>query len=252
MNITWNAQDYAAHFTFVHEYGQDVLSLVEAGDGGLAVDLGCGNGALTAALAAKGYRVRGIDASGEMLAIAGKNHPDLAFYQDDALTFALEEKADVIFSNAVFHWIDGEQQDRLAANLAAQLKSGGQLICEFGGQGCAETVHAALERAFAERGLTYPRTFFFPTIGEYAPILERNGFLVEFAALFERPTVQQSPENGLRDWINMFVTKPFEGMESELKEGILQEAQERVRDRLFQDGKWVIDYVRIRIKARRK
>ena len=51
----------------------------------------------------------------------------------NAAEFELEEKADVIFSNAVFHWIDADRQEKLAANLAAQLKPGGELVCEFGG-----------------------------------------------------------------------------------------------------------------------
>ena len=41
------------------------------------------------------------------------------------------------------------------------LKTSGQLVCEFGGKGCAETVHSELERLFAKRGLKYKRTFYF-------------------------------------------------------------------------------------------
>ena len=68
----------------------------------------------------------------------------------------LEEKADVIFSNAVLHWIDGSRQQALTRNVAAQLKPGGQFIFEFGGKGCAERVHSSLERQFARRGLAIP------------------------------------------------------------------------------------------------
>ena len=67
MNITWDAQGYTDGFSFVHRFGEDVLSLLDAPEGSFVVDLGCGNGALTQKLAQRGYRVLGVDASPEML-----------------------------------------------------------------------------------------------------------------------------------------------------------------------------------------
>ena len=250
MNIQWEAGKYTENFDFVHRYGESVLELVEAEAGGLVVDLGCGNGALTQKLADRGYRVLGVDDSAEMVAEARALHPGLPFQKGDAVTFQLEEKADIIFSNAVLHWIDGSRQQALARNVAAQLKPGGQFIFEFGGKGCAERVHSSLERQFARRGLAYPRTFYFPTIGEYAPILERAGFRVEYAVLFDRPTEQKTGD-GLADWVRMFVKKPFEGLEPALGDEILRAAAEELRPALVRDGKWFVDYVRIRMKARK-
>ena len=191
-----------------------------------------------------------IDASPEMIALAREGHPDLAFRCEDALSFSLEEPADAIFSNAVFHWIDADKQNALIENVARNLASGGELVCEFGGYGCGEAVHSTLERCFEERGLSYPRTFFFPTVGQYAPMLERHALLVEFAVLFDRPTPQKSAD-GLNDWIGMFNKKPFEGMADGLKADILREANECLRDVLCVDGVWVIDYVRIRLRCRK-
>ena len=103
-------------------------------------------------------------------------------------------------------------------------------------------------KCFLERGLIYPRVFYFPTIGDYASVLENAGFKVVFAALFDRPTPQRT-QSGLTDWINMFVQKPFEGMEEALRSEILKEAEDRLRSRLYIDGRWYIDYVGIRVKA---
>lgn len=248
VNIEWDSKRYTQSFDFVHKYGEAVMELIEAPAGSFVVDLGCGNGALSEKLISRGYRVLGLDASEEMLETARKLHPDIPFVCADAVEFKLEEKADVIFSNAVLHWIDAEKQDRMIANLASQLRPGGEFVCEFGGRGCAEAVHAELEKSFAKRGLYYPRVFYFPTIGEYAPILERHGFRVEYAILFDRPT-KQSGEDGLRDWIHMFVKKPFEGMEESLQEEIIWEVVENLRGRLWIDGTWFVDYVRIRFRA---
>lgn len=249
MNITWNASEYEDKFHFVHQYGEDVLGLVTAKPGSRVVDLGCGNGALTAKLAERGYRVIGLDASPDMVAMARERHPDLDFGMADAVTFQLEEKTDVIFSNAVLHWIDADKQPAMLKNLAAQLNPGGELVCELGGKGCAETVHRALEARFAARGLVYPRVFYFPSIGEYAPLLEQAGFRVETAVLFDRPTKQAS-EDGLADWIRMFLKAPFAGMAGEEKEAIIRETVEDLRPVLYRNGSWIVDYVRLRFRAR--
>ena len=248
MNIHWNAKEYQNNFSFVPHYGEDVLRLIDAPEGSLVIDLGSGSGVLTQKLAQRGYRTIGIDASEEMTALARKSYPHLSFVTADAATFSLTEKADVIFSNAVFHWID--DQNALLYHIACQLKPGGILVFEFGGKGCAEQVHAALEKSFEKRGLSYRRVFFFPTIGEYAPLLEKHGFCVEFAALFDRPTPQKN-ENGLAEWIKMFVKEPFDGIGEALKTEIIDEVTRQLKPTLYHEGIWYIDYVRIRMKARR-
>ena len=111
-------------------------------------------------------------------------------------------------------------------------------------------MHAALEKRFAAHGLHYRRTFYFPTIGEYAPLLEKAGFRVEFATLFDRPTKQNGPD-GLADWIRMFDTAPFSGVDPALAAQIIDETVEDLRPVLLHDGVWYVDYVRIRFKVRK-
>ena len=226
MNIFWDAEKYKKDFSFVPQYGEAVMDLLDAAPGSRVIDLGCGNGALTEQLAARGYDVTGVDAS------------------------TLDEPVDAVFSNAVLHWIDANKQQAMLDHIASQIKSGGLLVCEFGGKGCAETVHAALERRFAAHGLHYPRTFYFPTVGEYAPLLEKAGFRVEFATLFDRPTKQNGPD-GLADWIRMFDTAPFSGVDPALAAQIINETVEDLRPVLLHDGVWYVDYVRIRFKVRK-
>lgn len=250
MNVKWDTEGYIENFGFVHEYGEDVISLIDAKPGSFVIDLGCGSGALSEKLREKGYEVLGIDASEDMVKAASESYPDIRFVCGDAVSFKPERGADVVFSNAVMHWIDADKQEAAARNIFDALVPGGDFVCEFGGSGCAETVHAELARIFEKRGLVYKNPFFFPTIGEYAPILEKAGFTVRYAVLFDRPTVQKT-EDGLADWIRMFDKKPFEGLEPELCDEIIAEASENLRPVLFKDGKWIVDYVRIRIKAER-
>ncbi|MGN1318855.1 MAG: class I SAM-dependent methyltransferase [Lachnospirales bacterium] len=250
MNIDWNSKDYKEQFSFVPEYGEDVISLITKEKGCSVIDLGCGNGTLTKKLYDLGYDVIGVDMSESMLSLAEKEYPNLKFIKGDALNFKVEKKVDVVFSNAVFHWIDSYNHEKMLSNIYNALNDNGELVCEFGGYGCAESVHETLENLFNKRNMEYKRTFYFPTIGEYTPILEKCGFKVEYAILFDRPTLQKSQE-GLIDWINMFVKAPFENVDLKIKDEILQEAKAILKNKLFVNNKWYIDYVRIRIRARK-
>ena len=245
MNITWSAERYAQNFQFVPGYGESVMDLLDCPPESRVIDLGCGTGRLTQKLAERGYCALGIDPSPSMLEKAKTSFPSLSFLQADALSYSDHGKADAVFSNAVFHWIDEGKHDILLANIADSLKPGGQLVFEFGGKGNAEIVHKALETAFQRRGLAYPRTFYFPSIGEYAPRMEKAGLIPVFSALFHRKTKVSS----LEDWIRMFIQTPFTGMSSAEERAILTEASEEARPLLYENGIWYVDYVRIRMKA---
>ena len=73
---------------------------------------------------------------------------------------------------------------------------------------------------------------------------------MDYAVLFDRPT-PQSPGKTVVDWIEMFVRVPFRGMAEKQKAEILQEAENLLRAKLCRDDKWIIDYVRIRVRARK-
>lgn len=250
MNITWEAEGYARKFDFVPQYGESVLNLLEIKPGMTVLDLGCGNGRLTKQIAERGAVVIGMDDSIDMLRVAKKTYPALTFQKGDATDFTLDEPVDAIFSNAVFHWIDQPRQENLFHCIANALKPGGQLVFEMGGKGCAETVHQALEIAFAAHGYTYRRSQYFPTIGEYAPVLERNGLRVTYAILFDRDTRVEGVD-GVGDWIRMFLRNPFlwENISEEESDEIIREVVKTVRPTLFRENGWHVDYVRLRMIA---
>ena len=208
MNINWDADKYTSDFSFVHQYGNSVMELIDASKNSTILDLGCGNGALSKALHDKGYIVRGLDASKELLDIAKKNYPDIEFTLADATNFLLHEPVDVVFSNAVFHWIDKERQPDVLKCVYNALKEDGQFVFEFGGAGNNQLIHGALTQIFSENKYKYNMPFYFPTIGEYTALLEKAGFSVRYAVLFDRPT-ELKGENGLKDWIKMFIITPF-------------------------------------------
>lgn len=250
MNIRWDAEGYEKGFSFVPAYGAGVIDLVDVREGESCLDLGCGNGALTAELAARGLDAFGMDASPEMVALARKRHPELRFEVGDATSFSLGESVDVVFSNAMLHWIDAGQQAAALGRVAAALRVGGQFVFECGGHGCGARIHAALRRAFSGRGLDYEMPFYFPTVGEYAPQVEAAGLRVTDAFLFDRPTRLEGPD-GMADWIRMFVKRPFDGLDNALATELVSAAVDELRGdpELFRDGAWYADYVRLRMRA---
>lgn len=249
MNIKWDAEKYTSDFSFVHKYGNDVAELIDMEKGCSVLDLGCGNGALTKVLNDKGYKAIGMDMSEELLNIARENYPHIEFIQGDATNFTLSEPVDVVFSNAVFHWIDKEKHPDMLKCVYNALKTDGRFVFEFGGYNNNRITHNTLAQAFSEKGYTYKMPFYFPSIGEYASLLEENGFLVKYALLFDRPT-ELKGENGMKDWLKMFVKTPFTVIHTEEeREEVLDRTVNLLKKDLFIEGKWYSDYVRIRMKA---
>lgn len=99
------------------------------------LDMGCGDGKLTAELAQKmpKAKVVGIDASNNMIQSATKLYahiPNLSFYHANATTFALNDKFDVAFSFRALHWID--DLESVFKCLAQHLNHNAKIIFSMG------------------------------------------------------------------------------------------------------------------------
>jgi trans-aconitate 2-methyltransferase len=71
------------------------------------VDLGCGPGNSTSLLATRfpTATITGVDSSPAMLTTARKTLPNTTFTQANLLTYNPPPETDLLFSNAVFHWL---------------------------------------------------------------------------------------------------------------------------------------------------
>src|SRR5262249_14568313 len=84
MTNQWNAAEYDAKHAFVYEKARGLVELLAPKAGERILDLGCGTGALTAEIAARGAEVLGVDRSEEMIGQARKKFPALRFEVMDA------------------------------------------------------------------------------------------------------------------------------------------------------------------------
>ena len=154
-----------------------------------------------------------------------------------------------MFSNAVLHWVKPPEQ--AVACIRRALKPGGRFVAEFGGRGNVAAVVAALDSASRAIGLgAWEHPWYYPGIGEYAPLLERAGLEVTHAVLFDRPTPLEG-ENGLRNWVEMFARDLVGRVSPGDRESFFRHAEDAARPTLHRDGTWFADYRRLRIVARR-
>src|ERR1700678_622991 len=168
----WNAKLYDAKHSFVWKHGADLIEVLAPQPGEGVLDLGCGTGRLTAQIAAAGALVRGIDSSPQMIEEARRAFPDLHFEVQDARHLAYTDQFEAVFSNAVLHWI--VEAEPVVQGIARSLKRGGRFVAEFGGKGNVAVIVAALRNALEQMGLgAVEAPWFFPSVGEYAPLLER-------------------------------------------------------------------------------
>ncbi|SDL65830.1 Trans-aconitate methyltransferase [Catalinimonas alkaloidigena] len=246
----WQPHLYNDKHAFVYHYGESLIDLLAPQPGERVLDLGCGSGQLTAQLAERGCEVVGIDSSADMIADAQAKFPHLRFLVADAANFQLAPKFDAIFSNAVLHWVT-DYQNAIRC-LWENLRPGGRIVVEFGGKGNVQTIVDQLRKSLAARGYAQQaalQQWYFPSIGEYTPLLEQQGFRVTLAQHYDRPTELADEEKGIQDWLSMFGIGFFRGVSPEDQEAIKAEVQEAVKPLCFQNGKWYADYKRLRIQA---
>ncbi|GAC1663326.1 MAG: class I SAM-dependent methyltransferase [Candidatus Acidiferrum sp.] len=242
---TWDPEQYAANARFVADLGMPALQLLAPCAGERILDVGCGDGALTAKIADLGCEVVGVDASAEQIAAAKKLGLDARVGDAEHLFF--NDEFDAVFSNAALHWM--RNPDLVIAGARRALRPTGRFVGEFGGYGCVEKIKTALVKALISRGLDgeSANPWYFPGAEEYADRLTTGGFAVQYIALIPRPT----PLPGdLIGWLQTF-GQSFANM---LPPGQRLSYFEEVRDMLCvnlcdSNGHWIADYVRLRFSA---
>lgn len=247
----WDANLYDEKHSFVWKMAAGLLDLLEAAPGQRILDIGCGTGHLTSQIAATGAIVTGIDRSPDMIQQARAAHPSIPFQVMDARELSFQEKFDAVFSNATLHWIT--EPERVVTSISAILRPGGRFVAEFGGSRNVAGVVSAFARAWKNLRLPgeFPNPWYYPSVAEYSSLLERHSLEVTYALLFDRPTPLEDGEHGLRNWLNMFGGSIASTLPPDLQEKLKAEVEREARPTLFRDGRWVMDYRRLRLLARK-
>ena len=242
----WSATRYADHAAFVPALGRGVLDWLAAQKGERILDLGCGDGTLTAQLVAAGADVLGVDASASMIDAARGRGLRAEIADAQALEFS--ENFDAVFSNAALHWMT--DPDAVIAGVAKALRPGGRFVAEFGGHGNVAAIRVALASVIARRcGIADAPSgiWYFPGVDEHSARLTAGGFDVRRCELIPRPTPLPSE---MRDWILTLAAPIMAKVPAAEHAAVLDEATALLRPALCDSaGRWTADYIRLRFEA---
>jgi SAM-dependent methyltransferase len=98
---------------------------------GDALDLGCGGGQVSIKLAARGYRIVGVDFAPSAIELARRNAPELTFVVGDCLALELPAASfDLAVDNHVLHCILGADRARFLGEVARVVRPGGLLFSD--------------------------------------------------------------------------------------------------------------------------
>lgn len=123
----WSASQYLKFESQRTRPARDLVAQVPLRSPKRIIDLGCGPGNSTAALAEyfPDAHVTGMDSSSDMIKTAKAALPHIDFAIGDLSSYKPEDSADLLFSNAVFQWIPSEQRIPIMRRLVESLQPGG-------------------------------------------------------------------------------------------------------------------------------
>lgn len=232
----------------IARYVDGVLGLMALKSGEQVLDIGCGDGCLSAQLASQGAEVTGFDIDPERVVAARArglevkrgNAEELYFHQD----------FDVVFSHDALH--EMHQADEVAIGAFMALKPGGRFVGEFAGSAHAALVRQALHGALERRSIDWTdlERWYLPSAHEYQQVLEQAGFHVSHISWFEQPLVLDVP---IAKWIEDCCGHYLEAVPQAMRGAFLEEVTEDLlRDLQDSSGGWTVDATRLRFRAHRK
>lgn len=244
----WSAERYARNARFVAELAEPVIDWLDPRPSERVLDLGCGDGALTASIVARGAEVVGADSSQELVAAARARGIDARVLDAYALPF--QSEFDAAFSNAALHWM--REPDLVLAGVQRALKSRGRFVGELGAQGNVAAISTAILAVLRAHGIDGEARWpwYFPTPAEYAERLETHGFVVQRMELIPRPTPLPT---GMRSWLDTFANPFLAGVSDEARNTMIDEMTSLLAPSLRgRTGAWTADYVRLRFAAQQE
>ena len=181
MTHEFDGRKYEQASAHQKEWGTKLIAELDLQGAERILDLGCGDGALSAYIAdlVPHGEVVGIDASRGMIEAArSKVRKNLRFLLMDINELNDVGQFDVVFSNATLHWVKDHR--RLLRSVDRALLGGGRLRFNFAGEGnCSHFFSVIREAMSAEEfavhfaGFDWP--WYMPSVEEYSELMDGSG-----------------------------------------------------------------------------
>ena len=182
MTHEFDGKKYEKASSHQKEWGEKLIEELTLQGTERILDLGCGDGTLTARLSGlvpRGAAV-GIDASQGMIEVAQqKRGKNLRFLLMDINDLDLAEEFDVVFSNATLHWVSDHR--RLFRNVQSVLSANGVVRFNFAGDGNCSRFFKVVREAMVLPGFSryfeqFPWPWYMPFVAEYEALVGNSGF----------------------------------------------------------------------------
>lgn len=213
--VEWDPATYEKSSDIQQMIAYDILSShLFSGDEKRILDIGCGDGRLTAFIEKNtSVEVIGIDSSSEMISFAKKHsNENLSFYESDITDCSLIDsigRFDTIFSFNTLHWV--QDQETALKNIYNMLEDHGRLQIQlFSPFTTQKLLHENMTKLLRqEKWMNYFINFSFPlqmevtTPLDYDLILRKIGFNVITcrAVKYEFICTKQEIIDGLKSWL---------------------------------------------------
>jgi trans-aconitate 2-methyltransferase len=184
----WNAPGYARIAGLQEAMAAEVLALLDLKGTEHVLDLGCGNGKITAEIAARVPRGRvvGVDVSTDMIAFASAHFgptifPNLRFQTHDVRQLRFQEEFDLVVSFNALHWIP--DQNLALVSIRSAMKPDGLAQLRLVPAGKRKSLESVIEEArLSSRWIHYFQDFHDPylhlTPEQYRALAQQNGLRV--------------------------------------------------------------------------
>lgn len=182
MTVEFDGNRYREASAHQKEWGAGILSELDLRGDEVVLDVGCGDGTITAQLAdcVPCGRVVGIDQSVGMLEVAQSHaRENLSFLLLDVTQALFESDFDLIFSNAALHWV--KDHSVLLSTLHRALRKGGLLRANFGADGNCPTWFGVARQLmnsnqFRAAFANFEWPWYMPDLDSYRQLLEQSPF----------------------------------------------------------------------------
>ena len=258
MAYEFDGKLYEKASIFQQEWGNKLISELNLKGNEDILDLGCGNGLLTAKLAklVPNGNVIGVDASEGMIKVAKeKEENNLKFLLMDINQIDLNRQFDFIFSNATLHWIKNHKQ--LWTNIYKLLNPNGFVRFNFAADGNnSNLIKVIKETIVFEEYKKYFSEFqwpwYMPSVDEYENNLKDFAFS-ELNVWSENADRFFPDKEAVIRWVNQPNIVPFLENIPEDKKELFREIviEQMIKETLQENGRCFETFRRINVLAKK-
>ncbi len=256
----WRPEKYERSSSAQKLWAEELISKIEVEGSERVLDIGCGDGKVTARIADLVPRgsVLGIDSSEEMVRFAkekfpAEGHPNLRFQEADARDLEFDEEFNLVVSFAALHWIADHKP--VLRGIGRALKPGGSVFLQFGGRGNAAAPLGIADKMTSEErwspyfeGFDFRYGFFGSE--DYRVWLAQSGLLPQRVELIPKDMIQPSPE-AFAGWIETTWHPYLERVPEDLRRDFVLEIVDRyIREHpLDTEGRVHVQMTRLEVVA---